>query len=179
MTGQLILSSYTYDVGRNAINEAFSGCAYFNGVSGTSITATSLTIESIGAGTAVYNLGVDTNGRIVTATTTSSIGFQTLTDAATITWGYNLGANAEVTLTDIRTLVITGATDGCSGILLAKQDAVGSRNIIFGGAETHKVINGGLGAIVLSKDPNAEDILSFVFRASTNTFYWNLGYNYN
>lgn len=179
MTGQLILSSYTYDVGRNAINEAFSGCAYFNGVSGTSITATSLTIESIGAGTAVYNLGVDTNGSVVTATTTSSSGFQTLTDAATITWDYNLGANAEVTLTNIRTLVITGATDGCSGILLAKQDAVGNRNIVFGGTETHKVINGGLGAIVLSKDPNAEDILSFVFRASTNTFYWNLGYNYN
>lgn len=148
-------------------------------VSGNTIITGSLNVKTIGAGSPIINLGLDSSGNIVTGTTGSVGTFQTLTDAATIIWDYSLGSNSEVTLTANRILSISNVTDGQYGTILVKQDGVGSHNLTLGGAGTHKVVNGGGGSILLTSNASAEDILSFVYRASTTTFYWNVGYNYN
>ncbi len=55
----------------------------------------------------------------------------TLTDAPTITWatGGVAAPNAIITLAGNRTLAITGAVSGQRGILIAVQDATGSRTL--------------------------------------------------
>ena len=134
MSGELIPSGYTYDQGRIALNNAFSGNTVF----------------------------------------------QTLVDAATIMWGCDISSNAFVTIAGNRALSITGLTDGACGSLVVKQDAVGGRAISFSATPgTHKVINSGGGSVLLSSSGGTEDILSFIYRNSSATLYWNIGYNYD
>lgn len=179
---ELIESGFTYNQGRIAINNMFSGATPFNTLIVTGATtlgivsASTINLNSIGAGTSVVNLGIDSLGNIVSGSSaplTSS--FQTITDAATIVWGYNLGSNAEVTLGGNRILSITGITDGASGILVIKQGGTGNNTITL--PATSKVVNGGGGSILLSTTVGEEDILSFVYKGTT--YYWNAGYNYN
>jgi len=135
-----------------------------------------LNVNKLDTGTLVAGLGIDINGNVVSGTSA----FQTLIDDATITWGYDLGANAFAQLGGNRSLSITGVSDGDSGTLIVQQDGSGSRTLSFSGTPgTHKIVNGGGGSVLLSSGINAEDIISFVYRASTTTFYWNIGYNYN
>jgi hypothetical protein len=229
MDGQLIYSAYTYDQGRNAINEAFSGEASMNVFSaetiysgstnlydifstssdttrvqgglniytgGTSSSPTvnisaatldnitvsgnaefsSVQINSIDTGSSIYNLGLNSSGKIVSSTTISSSSFQTLSDGATIIWDYTVSSNAKVELGGNRDLIITGVSDGDYGTLLVKQDATGNRTLSFGSG-THKVVNGGGGSITLSSDGTDEDMLTFVY--TNSTFYWNIGYHYS
>jgi hypothetical protein len=91
--------------------------------------------------------------------------FQTLTDAANISWDYALGYNAEVTLTASRILdEPTNVSDGDYGTLVIVQDGVGSHALTL--PASFKVVNGGAGAITLSTAANAIDSISWVKRGS-------------
>ena len=58
--------------------------------------------------------------------------WQTLTDASNITWDYNNGVNAVVTINGNRTLTISNAATGSSGTLKIIQGTTGSYRINFG-----------------------------------------------
>jgi hypothetical protein len=84
---------------------------------------------------------------------------QTLTDGATINWDLSLGVFTQVTLEGNRTLANpTNLINGCSYILLVKQDAVGNRTLSFGNA--YKFPEGI--APTMSTDPNVVDIITFL-----------------
>jgi len=114
-------------------------------------------------------------GRIAINNSFSAQTFQTLTDTATISWDYSLGANAVVTLGGNRALSITNISDGDYGTIIIIQDGAGNRTLSL--PATSKVINGGGGSILLTSTASAQDILSFVYKAST--FYWTAGYDYS
>lgn len=60
--------------------------------------------------------------------------YVTLTDAATVSWDMNVARNkAKVTLGGNRTLSITNALAGDSGILRVTQDGTGGRSLSFSG----------------------------------------------
>lgn len=180
MNVELISTGYTYDDGRIAINNAFSGQASFNTFSATSTYVTQLRIQNIQSGTSVTNLGVDLNGNVVSGGSTPSSGtFIPLTDIATVVaWDYSLGPNSYILLTENVTLAIKNVTDASYGTILIKQDAPGNRSLTFSGSPyTNKVVNGGAGSILLTSTGGAEDILSFVCKGSI--LYWTVGYNYN
>jgi len=155
-------------------------------------TATVLSVPPAMAGkTLVYINGEISAGTIYSATTnlydifepkstTAPETFQTLTDAATIVWGYDLGRNAKVTLGGDRDLKITGLTDGACGTLIVVQSVTGNNKLFLTGTTgvTNKFISGGGGVVILTSTGSAEDILSFVYHNSTNILYWNIGYNY-
>lgn len=104
--------------------------------------------------------------------------FETLTDGATITWalGGRQTSNAIVTLGGSRTLAITGASDGASGLLIVKQDATGSRSLVL--PVGSRVINGSSGIITLTTTANAYDVLAFVYVGSISTYFWSYGVNF-
>lgn len=170
----------------NTINISAEGSAI---IGSSGITATqpyttyvdTLNIKKFNSGSIAVGLGIDSNGNVVSGNTSLlSSTFQTLTDGTTITWGYDLGSNAFVTLGGNRTLSITGISDGASGMIVIKQDGSGNRTLSFAGTPgTHKVVNGGGGSVLLTSTASAEDIISFVYRAATTTYYWNIGYDYN
>jgi hypothetical protein len=99
--------------------------------------------------------------------------FSTLTDGATVTWPAS-SPNAEVTLGGNRTLLITGATNGWSGTLIAKQDATGGRSLTL---PSHSYVNSaGAGAITLTATANAQDELTVSYDGTN--FYWDYAKNY-
>lgn len=102
--------------------------------------------------------------------------FEVLTDGATITWALDSDRvrNAVVTLGGNRTLDITGEVDGCTGVLIVKQDGTGSRTLALPGSS--KVVGGGAGAITLTTTANAVDIISFYYDGSS--FWWTYGKNF-
>lgn len=106
------------------------------------------------------NVGDDTDRAIVPATLHEKLfSTQTLTDQETITWDTALGAFAEVTLTDNRTLANpTNLINGASYILLIKQDGTGGRTLSFGSAYKFP---GGIDP-TLSTAANAVDIIAFL-----------------
>ena len=84
---------------------------------------------------------------------------QTLTDGATISWDTSQGVFAQVTLGGNRALANpTNLINGCSYILIIKQDSVGSRTLSFG--SSYKFPEGI--APTLSTDPNVVDIITFL-----------------
>ncbi len=175
MIGELITTGYTYHDGRVAINDAFSAQTSFN-----ILSASTLNISNVLSGTPVLNLAVDVFGNVVSANGFQApTPFQTLIYAGNIVWGYDMGSNANTTLSGNSMLSITGISDGNSGTLIVKQDNVGGRALALGGIGTHKIIHGGGGSLLLSSAPNAEDIISFLYMSATTTFYWNIGYNYD
>lgn len=101
--------------------------------------------------------------------------YQTLTDAATITYNAATSVNATVTIAGARTLSITNATNGMKGTLIVKQDATGSRTLTLPAGS--KVVDGGGGTITLTTTPNAIDILSWTFDGAN--YYFTYGTNYN
>ena len=102
--------------------------------------------------------------------------FQTLVDAANISWDYSLGYNAEATLTASRILSEpTNVSDGDYGTLVIIQDGVGGHTLTL--PASFKVVNGGGGAITLSTDPNAIDSISWVKKGSD--FIVTLGLNFS
>lgn len=118
----------------------------------------------------------NTAGKIV-ADAVLEPAFAGLTDGVTITWTF-AGAqslNHTVTLAGNRTLAISGATNGATGVLIVKQDATGSRTLTLPAGS--KVVNAGGGAVTLSTAANAVDILSFVYDGTN--YWWTIGKNYN
>lgn len=102
--------------------------------------------------------------------------FETLTDGATITWAFggDRVRNAVVTLGGNRTLSITGAVSGSTGVLIVKQDGTGSRTLTLPGSS--KVVGGGAGAVTLTTTASAVDILSFYYDGTN--FWWTYGKNF-
>ncbi len=87
-----------------------------------------------------------------------SYGYQTLTDAANISWDMDLGEMAEVTLGGNRTLDNPTNLKKGTYSLLVKQDASGGRTLDYGTAFKWP---GGVPPD-LTSDPNAVDLLTFV-----------------
>jgi len=115
-------------------------------------------------------------GRIAINNAFSSQTFQTLTDAATIIWDYSLGKNAEITLAATRILSITNVSDGDYGNIIVEQGGAGNYSLTL--PATSKVVNGGAGTILFTTGIGVQDVLSFIYRGGTGTFYWTAGYNY-
>lgn len=102
--------------------------------------------------------------------------FEVLTDGATITWAFasDRVRNATVTLAGNRTLSITGAVNGSTGVLIVKQDATGSRTLALPSGS--KVVGAGAGAITLTTTASAIDILSFYYDGTN--YLWTYGKNF-
>jgi hypothetical protein len=94
-----------------------------------------------------------------------------LTDAATISWTYSNGFNAEVTLNGNRSISITGATNGDYGTLLIIQNATGSNRINFPAADKFPY-----GTYSFTSTANKADLYGFYMR--NNTFYWTYNLSY-
>lgn len=121
------------------------------------------------------------NGADVSATATLpeiAPAFTVLEDGATITLTASTNKavqNATVTLEGNRTLAISGAVNGMTGVLIVNQDNVGSRTLAL--PASSKVIGGGAGVITLTTTTNAIDILTWVYNGTN--YFWNKGLNYN
>lgn len=97
--------------------------------------------------------------------------FVTLTDGATITWdlGSYPTSHAVVTLTGTpHALSITNPIAGCSGTLIIKQDATGSRVLTLPAGS--KVVGG---ALTLSTAANAADVAAFTYDGTN--YWWTYG----
>lgn len=98
--------------------------------------------------------------------------FIELEDEAPVAWNLLNGYNAKVTLGGNRTLAITNAYSGMSGLLMVKQDGTGGRSLTLPAGS--KILGGGV--LALSTAPNAVDILTFVFDGTN--YFWSLGKRY-
>lgn len=105
---------------------------------------------------------------------TDSKTFQTLTDAATISWTYSNGYNAKVTLVGTnRSLSITGATNGNYGTLIVTQGPTGAGNRInFGASDKFPSAT-----YSFSTTGTQSDIFTFVYDGTN--FYWNYNKNFS
>lgn len=102
---------------------------------------------------------------------------------STINWNISGSSNHyKVTLTAATTLNVSNVRDGEYGTIILTQDSVGGRTITLGtingtsGSGRHKVSSGGSGTVYLTSNPNAIDILSFVYDG--NILYWTVGNDY-
>ena len=100
--------------------------------------------------------------------------FQTLTDAATISWTYSNGYNAKVTLVGTnRSLSITGATNGNYGTLIVTQGPTGAGNRInFGASDKFPSAT-----YSFSTTGTQSDIYTLVYDGTY--FYWNYNKNFS
>lgn len=98
--------------------------------------------------------------------------FQTLTDAATITWNYSLGYNAKVTLGGNRSLSITGATNGDYGTLIVTQGPAGGYRINFGSNDKFASAT-----YSFSTTGTQSDIFTWVYDGTN--YYWNFNKNFS
>lgn len=103
--------------------------------------------------------------------------------ASTINWNISGSSNNyTATLTAATTLNVSNVRNGEYGTIILTQDSVGSRTITLGtingtsGSGRHKVSSGGGGSIYLTSNPNAIDIVSFVYDG--NILYWTVGNDY-
>jgi len=121
-----------------------------------------LTLQATKKFTVAGNLKV--NGKVTMAQ-------QTLTDGAAITWDFNSGANAKVTIAGARTLVLSNMETGDTGLILVKQDAAGSRTLTLPGSSS--IVGGG--TYTASPAANATDVLGVYYDGTT--YWWTIGYN--
>ena len=100
--------------------------------------------------------------------------FVALTDGVTITWdtGGYATSHATVTLGGNRTLDITNAVAGASGILIVTQDATGSRTLTLPAGS----LSAG-GSITLTTTASAVDVLSWVYDGTS--YYWTFGADFS
>tara|TARA_R100000655_G_scaffold39820_1_gene75168 strand:+ start:7126 stop:7602 length:477 start_codon:yes stop_codon:yes gene_type:complete len=105
--------------------------------------------------------------------------FHTLTEfgpALRYQWDYDLGYNAQITMTSDRLMdEPTNVEDGDYGTLVITQDSTGGWTL--GLPASFKVVNGGGGAITLSTAPNSVDSISWVKKGSD--FLVTLGLNFS
>lgn len=181
----------------------------------TTISGGSVYIQTVGSGTPLINLGLDSSGNVVTGTTgggtftggtvngatnfTNGLSANTISattyqnlplpaffnfgTASTINWNISGSSNNyTATLTAATTLNVSNVRNGEYGTIILTQDSVGSRTITLGtingtsGSGRHKVSSGGGGSIYLTSNPNAIDIVSFVYDG--NILYWTVGNDY-
>lgn len=120
-------------------------------------------------------LDIGDDGELTLATAATNPGFVTLTDGATVTWtcdGRKVRQLAKVTLGGNRTLAISGATDGMSGILKVTQDGTGSRTLTL---PAGSLVAGG--SFSLTTDAAAVDVLAWVYDGTN--FIWTVGNDFD
>lgn len=167
------------------------------GITGTTddtVYVPNLNIGTVGGGASVNNLGIDTNGNVVTGTT-GGAGGVTIDPyecagsygAVDITWDVSgTSTNYDVLLTGNTTLNLINVRNGEYGTIIARQDGVGSHTISFGtingGGANHYVVNGGGGSPTLTTTSGTTDILSFTYGLSCpdgdKRMYWTVGNDY-
>ena len=165
----------------NVLRSAVLGGSLITGTTDDTVYVPNLNIGTVGAGASVNNLGIDTNGNVVTGTTGG--GGATIDPyqnegnvSVTIDWVVSgRSTNYEATLTGDTTLNMSEVRNGDYGTLIVTQDGTGSRTLTFGGG-TNKVVNGGGGTPTLTTTAGATDILSFTYNGSI--FYWTVGNDY-
>jgi len=138
-----------------------------------SINLTSITVSTITAST--YYSGSTLLDQILGSVQQKPSAYINLTNGSNVTWYLSASTNANLTATNItNNLIVCGMTNGDYGTLKIKQGQSGSTiNLPI----NSYVANGGGGAIYLTSNLNAIDILSFTYDGSN--FYWNIGYDYN
>lgn len=101
----------------------------------------------------------------------------TLTDEAIVKWNLRKGYNANVLLTDNRTLSLEQLTPGDYGTIKIIQDASGiGYNLILPTIPVSKVSSNGGGVLTLTATANAVDIATFYYDGVT--LYWTLSTNF-
>ena len=104
--------------------------------------------------------------------------FATLTDGATVTItcsSNKVSQNATVTLGGNRTLAISGATDGMTGVLFVIQGTGGSHTLTLPSGSL--VVNGGGGEVTLSTAEDSIDVLTWIYDGTN--YFWTYGTNFN
>jgi len=115
------------------------------------------------------------NNHVASAVTVNST-YDYGTQGMLIDWDVlNESTSAKVILSGNVTLNVLNASSGDFGTLKITQDGVGSRTLTLG-AGTHRVANGGSGAITLTSTAGAVDVITFFYDGSE--FNWSAGYNY-
>ena len=137
------------------------------------------TLAYTNGGTGLTALG--TKGQVLKALG-SSMGwadrdgaFATLSSGATVTWNYQNGSTAFLALGagNADAISITNVPDGAQGVLILDGSANTTVALPTGGGVVSKIIGGGGGYTASANI----DVLRFVYRASTTTFYWTLDAN--
>lgn len=181
MIGELIPTGVTFGVGRNSINDAFSGTAELNNIileSGGNFSGGTGGGVFYSGGTDLYSIFSTGVGGSVNIDPYNDLG-----DVASLfTWNVSGDStNYEVTLTAATTTInLINVRNGEYGTIIINQDTVGSRLLSFGtvngGVTTHRVSGGGGGSPVLTSNSNAKDILTFTYNGSI--MYWTIGNDY-
>lgn len=147
------------------------------------ISGGTLNLDTIGSGSPIINLGLDSSGEVVTGTTGgSSVNpYNNSGSGSTINWDVSgTSTNYEATLTATTTLNLTNVRNGDFGTIIIRQDGVGSRTLtlgtINGSAGTHSVANSGGGSIILTPNASAIDILTFTYNGSI--MFWTVSNDY-
>lgn len=149
-------------------------------------SVTGLTINgnlNVTGNTSVQGLSAST----ISATTYLNLPIPPFVDpgtGSTINWNISGSSNHyKVTLTaTTTTLNVSNVREGEYGTIILIQNSVGSRTLTLGtingtsGSGRHKVSSGGSGTVYLTSNPNAIDILSFVYDG--NILYWTVGNDY-
>ena len=166
LTGTTANTLYT----NNIISTTISATTYYN------LPATPFTGGTV---TGPTNF---TGGLTATSVTLPVDTFVTAPSATAMTWTVSGGSsNYQITLTATTTTInLINVRNGDYGTLIMTQGSGGSKVITLGtlngSSTTHKVKNGGGGAIALSTAAGAIDIISFVYNG--NSVFWDYGLNY-
>ena len=171
----------------NTQNSVILGGQNIQGTSSDTAYVPSLNISTVNGTAPIFNLGVDSNGFVVTGTTGGGGGitidpYEDVGNVNTINWDVSgTSTNYEATLTGNTTLNISNVRNGEYGTLILTQDGTGSHTISFGTAPGgHRIVNGGGGGSggspTLTAAANAIDILSFTYNGSL--LYWTVGNDY-
>ena len=137
-------------------------------------------IGTVGGGTSLYNLGIDSTGTVVTGSTSGGGAtidpYNNVGGTNEVYWDVSgTSTNYEITLTGNTILVMSNVRNGDYGTMIAHQDVTGSRTLTFS-VGTNYVVNGGGGAPTLTATGGATDILSFTYNGTA--FYWTVGNDY-
>jgi hypothetical protein len=162
---------------------------FTNGLTATTISATTYQNLPVSGLTEGTNIGLTNNNGNYTISVTGITGgssinpFNNSGSGSTITWDVSgVSTNYEATLTAITTtLNLTNVRNGDYGTIILKQNGVGSRVILLGtvngGAGTHRVANNNLGALLLTSNANAIDIATFTYNGSV--MYWTVANDFS
>jgi hypothetical protein len=166
---------------KETVASATGGTRTFQG--DFAISGGTLNLDTIGSGSPIINLGLDSSGDVVTGTTGGSLinPYNNSGSGTTISWDVSgTSTNYDATLTATTTLNLTNVRNGDFGTIIIRQDGVGGRTLtlgtVNGSSTTHRVANGGGGSIILTSNASAIDILTFTYNGST--MFWTVGNDY-
>jgi len=180
-TGSAILGGSGNTISDNVIRSVILGGENITGTTDDTVYVPNLNIGTVGGGSPINNLGIDSIGNVVTGTAGGGITidpYNNVGSASTLTWDVSgTSTNYEITLTGNTTLTMSNVRNGDYGTLIIHQDVVGgwtlSFTIAFG---PHLVVNGGGGTPTLTATAGATDILSFTYNGTKT--YWTVGPDY-